>query len=149
MTKEVLVTISGTQVECVDVEENKSEAIEIISPATYFFKDGLHYIFYEEVYEGITGVTKNKIVYKENERLELIKKGVVTSEMVFDMSGQQVSEYRTPFIELEIGMDTNKIQSKQDEHELTIDVEYALAINGEVYAMCNIKVKVVEKSKGM
>ena len=49
MTKDVLVSISGLQMAVNDVESNDDEPIEILIAGTYFFKDGTHYIFFEEV----------------------------------------------------------------------------------------------------
>ena len=52
MTKDVLVNISGLQM-AVDDLGNEDGPIEIITPGTYYFKDGNHYIFMEEVAEGM------------------------------------------------------------------------------------------------
>ena len=53
MTKDVLVSISGMHEEIVEVtpevEEDENEAIEVVTPATYYLKNGKHYIVYEEV----------------------------------------------------------------------------------------------------
>ena len=48
MTKEVLVRISGLQMAVNDAEDQGDEPIEIISAGTYFFKNGTHYLFFEE-----------------------------------------------------------------------------------------------------
>ena len=65
MTKDVLVSISGMHEEIVavtpEVEEDENEAIEVVTPATYYLKNGKHYIVYEEVVEGTSGVIKNRI----------------------------------------------------------------------------------------
>ena len=57
MTKEVLVSISGLQFE---LDEKETEAIEVICPGEYYFRNGKHYIIYEELIEeeGINAVTK-------------------------------------------------------------------------------------------
>ena len=54
MTKEVLLTISGLHYETtglVDEDENENEPIEVITPATYYLKNGKHYVVYDEVVE--------------------------------------------------------------------------------------------------
>ena len=51
MTKDVLVSISGMHEEIVavtpEVEDDENEAIEVVTPATYYLKNGKHYIVYE------------------------------------------------------------------------------------------------------
>ena len=69
MTKDVLVSISGMHEEIVavtpEVEDDENEAIEVVTPATYYLKNGKHYIVYEEVVEGTSGVIKNRIKINE------------------------------------------------------------------------------------
>ena len=62
MTKNVLVSIVGMHYG-VDDESGDSEPLEVITPATYYFKNNKHYILYEEVLEGTTDITKTN---KEN-----------------------------------------------------------------------------------
>ena len=58
MTKDVIVNISGLHMERTE-EENTNAPIEVVAPATYFFRNGKHYILYEEVEESVSNVTKN------------------------------------------------------------------------------------------
>ena len=53
MTKDVLITISGIQT--IDGEVN--DPIETVTPGEYYFRNGKHYILYDEVQEGVPGVT--------------------------------------------------------------------------------------------
>ncbi|MFI3171535.1 MAG: DUF1934 domain-containing protein [Eubacteriales bacterium] len=149
MTREVLIAIAGTQIEETDSEVQDHEAIEIISPATYYFKDGIHYIFFEEVHEGIAGITRNKIVFKENEYLEVIKKGVTNSTMVFHCNETHVTNYETPFGEMQLGVITHKLHSKLEEHQLDIFAVYELAVDCEPYAECEIKLRIQDRSQGV
>ena len=70
MTKDVLINISGLQVD-VNEMENNDEPIETISTGNYFFKNGKHYLLFEEVSEGVPGVTNTQIKIK-GERTALI-----------------------------------------------------------------------------
>ncbi len=149
MNKDVLVTISGTQIQCMDAEGNEYEDIEIVSPATYFYKDGLHYIFYEEVYEGISGVTKNKIILKEDEFLEITKKGVTNSVIRFDYTENQFTEYETPFGNMQAGITLHNLSNVIDEEKIDILVKYELAIDFESFAECTVAVKICNKSQGI
>ncbi len=151
MKKDVLVAITGMQVEYSDeeMEEREDEPIEIISPATYFLKDGLHYVFYEEVQEGSTNVVQNKIVFRENESLEVIKKGATNSNMLFSVTEQHYTNYETPYGEMILGVTTNDLRSNIEEERITIEASYELSVNGDLYANCQITMKICDKELGM
>ena len=71
MTKDVLIKISGLQVDAQD-EGYDNEPVEIITAASYYEKNGKHYIFYEELEEGTDCVTKNRITLNPD-RVEIQK----------------------------------------------------------------------------
>ena len=71
MTKDVLITISGIQT--IDGEVN--DPIETVTPGEYYFRNGKHYILYDEVQEGVPGVTKCMI--KIGEVFRKIKRPVL------------------------------------------------------------------------
>lgn len=149
MNKDVLITISGTQLEYADVEGDANETIEIVNPATYFFKDGLHYIFFEEVYEGSTSITKNKIVFKEDEYLEVVKKGAMNSNMCFHRNEYHESSYETPYGQMQLGVKTLNLHSVIEEETMLIQATYELVVNCESYAECEIILKVKNKLHGI
>ena len=60
MTKDVLISISGLHFE-VGGESGEGEPVEIITPASYYLKNGKHYVLYDEVVEGVPGTVKNTI----------------------------------------------------------------------------------------
>ena len=66
MTKDVLINISGLHIGVNEVENEEEEPIEVLSAGTYYFKNGKHYVFFEEVAEGIPGVTKTQIRKQKN-----------------------------------------------------------------------------------
>ena len=84
MTKDVLVSVSGLQTAVNEMENYDEEPIEVLSAGTYYFKDGKHFVFYEEVAEGIPGVTKTQIRLSGNDSLEVRKKGIANVNMVFE-----------------------------------------------------------------
>ena len=62
MTKEIILTISGLHA----TDGETDDPVEVITPAEYFFKNGKHYVIYDEVMEGIEGSVKSKIKFTEN-----------------------------------------------------------------------------------
>ena len=142
MTKDVLVRISGLQMAVNDVEDQGDEPIEIISAGTYFFKNGTHYIFFEEMAEGIQGVTKTQIRLKGAETLEVIKKGISNMHMVFEKSKNHRCFYKTPFGELNLGICTSQIAVNESEDNINIRADYALDVNYEPLAECTIRINI-------
>ena len=61
MTKDVLVSISGLHTDVMQETEEENEAIEVVNPANYYFRNGKHYIVYDEPVEGVSGTIKNKL----------------------------------------------------------------------------------------
>ncbi|MGN1267437.1 MAG: DUF1934 domain-containing protein, partial [Dorea sp.] len=98
MTKEVLLIIAGLHYDTFAEEvEEGNEPIEVITPATYYLKNGKHYIIYEELVEGIPGSIKNRIKIDEDGKLEMIKKGISNTHMVFEKEKVHMTEYDTPY----------------------------------------------------
>lgn len=141
MTKDVLVSISGLQMAANDVE-NQDEPIEVLTPGSYFFKDGKHYIFFEEVTEGIPGVTKSQIRIQGKESLEVIKKGVSNMHMIFDKKAKTHCRYKTPFGQLNLGIVTTSVWVEEKEENINIKVEYFLDVDYEPLAECTIRINI-------
>ena len=58
MTKDVLITVKGMQ--AIDAGE-KPEEVEVVAKGDYYYRNGHHFICYEEVQEGYDTITKNMI----------------------------------------------------------------------------------------
>lgn len=142
MTKDVLVSISGLQMAVNTMESMDDEPIEIVSAGTYYFKDGKHYIFMEEVAEGIPGVTKTQIRINGKESLEVMKKGVSNVHMIFEKNKNNRCYYKTPLGQLNLGICTSKIMIDEAEDNINIRAEYALDVNYEPLSDCTIRINV-------
>lgn len=142
MTKEVLVSISGLQMAVNEMESNDDDPIEILSPGTYYFKEGTHYIFFEEVAEGVPGVTKTQIRLKGKESLEVMKKGPCQMHMVFEKDKNNRCYYHTPFGQLNLGICTSEIVVDETEDNINIRAEYGLDVNYEPLAECTIRINI-------
>lgn len=99
MTKDVIVTISGLQIQA----EGDAEPMEVITSGTYYKKNGKHYVLYDEAVEGFEEGTKNVIKLYDN-CLDVTKKGVSTVHMLFEKDKKNMSYYYTPFGSLLIGI---------------------------------------------
>lgn len=140
MTKDVLLSISGLHYDMTggteDNEEN--EPIEVITPATYYLKNGKHYVVYDEVIEGMPGTIKNKVRITDDQKLEIMKSGVSNAHMIFEKDKINMTQYETPYGEMMLGVHTKDMRVNVTESLIEIHVNYALDINSEPVADCNI-----------
>ncbi len=146
MTKDVLVSISGMHMQVLpELTEEENETIETVTPATYYYKNGKHYILYDEVTEGETKVTKNKIKISDDGSIEVIKKGVSNTHMIFKHNEKNLTYYQTPFGQLLVGANTKKLDINTEEEKIEVYIEYELEVNHEPMAECEIKIGIYSK----
>lgn len=141
MTKEVLLTLKGLQF---DQREEDADQIETVLVGDYYKRNGKHYVIYEEMVEGFTQATKNRLKFSEH-MLELSRSGLVNVHMVFQENKKNLTSYNTPFGQILIGIDTKKIRIEEAEDTVVVDVDYALDINYEFLADCHITVNIASK----
>ena len=139
MTRDVLISISGAQ-----IVEDDNQAVEMITRGDYFLKNGSHYILYDEVQEGLEGVTRNTIKIHPD-GMDIIKRGSTSVHMTFEKEKKNISCYATPFGELMIGFRTNDIRIAEEEDRLKVQVDYSLDINYQHVSECNIVLEVCSK----
>ena len=140
MTKDVLLTISGLHYDTLAEEEVEEgdEPIEVITPATYYFKNGKHYVLYDELVEGFLGTIKNTIRITGDSKLEMKKSGITNTNMVFEKEKINVTPYDTPYGEMMVGVYTKDMKVNVQERNIDVSVAYALDVNNEKVADCNI-----------
>lgn len=140
MTKEVLLSIRGLQFE----GGNDTNDLETVTAAEYYKKNDSHYVIYDEATEGFDATTKNVIKWNEK-MLDMTKRGLVNAHMVFEESKKIMTDYRTPFGSILIGIDTHKIQVEEENEKIRVHVDYALEVNYEYLADCKICMNVSAK----
>lgn len=149
MTKDVLITISGLHYdETTVMEEEMAEPVEVITPAMYYFRNGKHYILYDEIVEGIPGTIKNRIKILEGQYVEVVKSGITSARMFFEKDKIHVSPYATLYGEILIGTYTKQLDTTVEEDRLDVYVRYALDADGEKIAECDIRIKVESNPGG-
>ena len=96
---------------------------------------------YEEVTEGTDEVTRN-IVRFDGDMLTISKSGFTNVEMVFEKNKRNMTNYITPYGSLLVGIDTDRIDIRECDDAIDIDIDYALDINYEHLANCKIKMEI-------
>lgn len=141
MTKEVLLTLSGLQF---DQREEDAGQVEVVTVGDYYKRNGKHYVVYEEITEGFSQPTKNRLKFSEH-MLELSRNGLVNVHMVFQENRKNLTNYNTPFGQILIGIDTKKIQVNEKEDDIVVEVDYSLDVNYEFLSDCHIKIAICSK----
>ncbi len=92
---------------------------------------------FDEIMEGFTEPVKNRIKFGEH-ALELTRSGAVNVHMLFEENRKNMTSYNTPYGNILIGINTKKIHIAQESERITVNVDYALDINYEYLADCQI-----------
>ncbi len=136
MDKEVLIHVKGLQI--MD-DQGEDEPVEIVVPGEYYFRNGSHYLRYEEILDDSGEPTINYI--KMSDRgMEVRKKGLVNVQMVFERNKKNMAFYTTPFGTLQMGIAATHLMLDTQENHLHMHVDYALDLNHEHVADCFIDV---------
>jgi len=125
MTENVLITIKGLQFD--SVEENVIEGIHI---GRFSEINNKIYVKYDEMLDGERDPTSNLIKISEG-RVEIIKRGQISSHMQFFANEKMISLYNTPFGSLHLGILTTNIDIDKNEDVIHILLEYSLEVNEE------------------
>lgn len=130
------------------MEEADEEEVEVFSAGKYYFKNGKHYVLYDEMVEDTKTMVKNRITLKDG-RLEVKKSGPVNALLVFEEEKKNNSWYNTPFGQLLAGIDVQSMRVKEQEDLIEIQVDYELEINYERVADCRIQIRIMAKDSGL
>lgn len=84
------------------------DVIEVVTPATYYEKNGKHYILYDEVVEGVSGTIKNKIKISGTDSVEIMKSGLSNTHMIFEKNKKNLTYYKTPYGQMLVGLKDRK-----------------------------------------
>ncbi|MCR5222104.1 MAG: DUF1934 domain-containing protein [Lachnospiraceae bacterium] len=142
MTKDVLISVSGMQFG----PDVAGEKVEVITKGNYYKKKNKHYLLYDEVTEGIEGVTKNLVKF-DDKVFQLTKSGVTNVNMLFEENKRNITNYITPFGSIMIGIDARQIEVDEEQDRISIRIDYALDVNYEHLANCEIRMDIASKSE--
>ena len=124
MTKDVLLSIKGLYTE----ENADDDSIETLAPAEFYIKEDAYYLFFEEIIDDTTGITKSRIKYSPK-CFELTRRGELSVHLLFEEGKKTLNTYQMPYGTLVVGLDTKKIETTENEDEIEIVIDYAMEIN--------------------
>ena len=121
------------------------EPIEIVVPGEYYFRNGSHYLRYEEMLEDHGDPTVNYIKISPK-GMEVRKKGQVNTHMVFEQGKRNMAFYTTSFGTLEMGISATNLELKESDSRLDMKVNYSLDMNQEHVADCCLDIHAQTKN---
>ena len=141
MEKDVLIFLNSSQSGGA-VEDDK---IEVITAGSYYFKNGKHYIVYNELADNGNWSEQNIIKISEAS-VEIIRKGEASVHMVFNENKKTFSYYDVPYGKLFVELETRRIQVEEEADRLTLLLEYRLEVENQHVADCLVEIRVESKS---
>ena len=90
MTENVILTVRGHQT---DLGEDATT--ELIAGAAYYYRNGKHYILYDEI-DPESGEQSGNTIKIGEDRVDVIRRGAGKVHMVFEKEKQISSQYHTP-----------------------------------------------------
>ena len=123
-------------------EPDTDDVIEVVTPATYYLKNGKHYIIYDEVIEGVSDTIKNKIKISETDSLEIMKSGLSNTHMIFEKNKKNLTYYKTPYGQMLVGVNTRNMEIEVSDEKIKVQVDYELDVNHEPLANCKIRMNI-------
>lgn len=124
------------------------EPVETVSAGDYYYRNGSHYLLFDETTEGFDEATHTMMKFNDS-RLLVHKRGLINVEMIFEKEKKTSSFYDTPMGRLEIGLAATNFVLKESMEQIDYQVDYALSIGGEFIADCQVKMRVQPRLKGM
>lgn len=136
MNRDVIISVSGLQF----LENVSQDSIETVQQGEYFFRNGSHFLLYDEYLEGFSEPVKNTLRIRDREFL-LTKRGLINVQMLFVEGRKNLAQYRTPYGTVMVGLDTGRMALESGEDKLRLEVDYTLEANYQYVADCQIRIE--------
>lgn len=144
MEKDVMIHINGMQY----TGGEEPEPVEVITPGKYYFKNGNHYLTFEDITDNPQERT-NSIMKFRPSYLEVKKHGYVDTRMVFEENKKTLTLYETPFGVMNVSVSATSIRLSEEDECIKLVADYALDINNSYMADCTITLTATSKSRGL
>lgn len=135
MTEQVIVSIQGMQM----MEDEAGASPELITTGTYSFENQIHQVVFEEQLSESQQITTDWLTFSED-KVELKKEGEVQTHMIFEKGKKNLSFYDTPYGSVSVEMTASEVEILCKEDEISIVLEYSLAMNEQPVAECALNI---------
>ncbi len=129
-----------------DIEEieTQDDEIEVINVGTYSIVNGKEYVRYEEVYDD-SQERSNSMIKIDGDSIEVTKKGVVSTKMIFTRGRKIMSYYDTPYGSMSIGIVTKELEIERTDDTISIYLVYGMEVNCEHLSDCDMHITITTK----
>ena len=140
MTEEVLIGIRGLHT----AGDGSDDDIEVIFPGICRMMGDTWYVRYTEPVEGMSEPINNLIKLRAH-HLEVTKKGLTNTHMVFEEGKKTLTWYETPVGRVWLGIAATSVQVTETEESIDASAVYALEVNEEHMADCTISINITAR----
>lgn len=138
MEKEIFVSVTGIQQDLLSKEQDE---IEFISKGKYYEKGNKRYITYKEAQMDDMDEILSTVKI-EKDRVTLIRLGDKGNNMLFEIGQKHVTQYATPFGNMELGITTRELDIDLQEERGQIQIKYLLEVNNSPIGINNLTIKI-------
>ncbi|MBE7038847.1 MAG: DUF1934 domain-containing protein [Ruminococcaceae bacterium] len=137
--KNVLINIKGLQKDA----ENESENVELLTEGTFYKEKEKYYLVYKETeVTGMEGTTTT--VEIENQKVAIIRNGVVNNQLLFIPNKKTTSYYNTQFGSLTVSVISSNVKVDVGDEGGNLDISYRMDINDEFANESSLSINIKE-----
>ena len=140
MTEDVLIGIRGLHT----AGDGSDDDIEVIFPGVCKMLGDTWYVHYSEPVEGMEGSVNNLIKLRQH-HLEVTKKGLTNTHMVFEEGKKTLTWYETPIGKVWLGIAATSVEVKENGDSIDASAVYALDVNEEHMADCTLSISIAAR----
>lgn len=139
-TEEVLIGIKGLHA----VKDSPEDDIEVVFPGSLRKLGDTWYLRYTEPVEGFEGEIRS-LIKMRNRYLEVSKRGLTSTNMIFEEGKKNVTWYDTPLGSVLLGISATSVQVNLQKNSIEAQAAYALDVNDQHQADCHISISVTPR----
>ena len=140
MEDRYLITVIGTQ-----TIDGENEKVEVITSGDYRQENGKTTVSYPQFSEEDPNIRTETTVTLEGDMMFIDSKGERNSRLILEKGRRHQCVYETPLGAMMLGIFTDKLSAKLDEHGGEISASYQLDFNSAAVSSNQIHITVKEK----
>lgn len=140
MNENVIIKIHSTQ-----YADGEKSTIESTAVGKYHAFPNMHSILYEEKApdkDNENTVLSKNIMKIQKDKLTLIKKGLIKTEMTFQNGNTHRGLYQTPYGTFDMTIHTKDLHILSTTEQINISIRYALELNGQHTSDCHMSIHI-------
>lgn len=137
--KNVLINIKGLQKDA----DNQKENVELLTEGVFYKDKDKYYLVYNETeVTGMEGTTTT--VEIEDEKVAIIRNGIVNNQLLFIPNKKTTSYYDTQFGSLTVSIMSGNVKVDVDDFGGKLDINYRMDINDEFANESSLSINIKE-----